>query len=485
MQAALQLRDSIKQNLLRTSKASVVDDTHKLFMLYLQIAWVDVDTTREVVEKHRGRPAPLDKLMSVDLLTRYSTLSGRQLYETMQHRGEPSNAPMLTRDADTTCGHAECEVSVEGFSPPSRDGSRKRSMAEFSTAGGVNLPKIIQCFGSDGTVYKQLVKGRDDGRQDAALQEVFSLINALLHRDPETRRRALHLRTYRIVPLAPTAALLQWVDNSIPLMAYLTGTKGAHERYRPGDLKTADARRMMQEAHNREVKQQKGLHRAQAFEQVMDQLRPVLHFFFLERWPQPSAWFERRLTYTRSLAVSSMAGFIVGLGDRHSSNILLDNETAELIHIDLGIAFDQGSLLRIPECVPFRLTRDLVDGLGVCGVEGPMRGSAEHTMRVLRANAEALLAILQLVVHNPLYKWSQEEKQMQDRQLVENRSRHELSDYNPEAERALSRVQLKLEGREVGRHECLSVEGQVWQLIDQARDPANLSRMFEGWAAWL
>ena len=180
-----------------------------------------------------------------------------------------------------------------------------------------------------------------------------------------------------------------------------------------------------------------------------------------------------------------MAGFIVGLGDRHSSNILLDNETAELIHIDLGIAFDQGSLLRIPECVPFRLTRDLVDGLGVCGVEGPMRGSAEHTMRVLRANAEALLAILQLVVHNPLYKWSQEEKQMQDRQLVENRSRHELSDYNPEAERALSRVQLKLEGREVGRHECLSVEGQVWQLIDQARDPANLSRMFEGWAAWL
>jgi ataxia telangiectasia mutated family protein len=179
-----------------------------------------------------------------------------------------------------------------------------------------------------------------------------------------------------------------------------------------------------------------------------------------------------------------MAGFIVGLGDRHSSNILLDNETAELIHIDLGIAFDQGSLLKIPEVVPFRLTRDLVDALGVCGVEGPMRGSAEQAMRVLRANTESLLAILQLVVHNPLYKWSQE-KQMQERQLQKDPTVLQQPSRNPEAERALSRVQLKLEGREVGRLECLSVEGQVWQLIDQARDPANLCRMFEGWAAWL
>ncbi len=28
-------------------------------------------------------------------------------------------------------------------------------------------------------------------------------------------------------------------------------------------------------------------------------------------------WFERRLAYTRSMAVNSMAGHIIGLGDRH------------------------------------------------------------------------------------------------------------------------------------------------------------------------
>lgn len=38
-----------------------------------------------------------------------------------------------------------------------------------------------------------------------------------------------------------------------------------------------------------------------------------------------------------------------------------------------GIAFEQGTLLRIPETVPFRLSRDFVDGMGICGIEGTFR----------------------------------------------------------------------------------------------------------------
>lgn len=32
-------------------------------------------------------------------------------------------------------------------------------------------------------------------------------------------------------------------------------------------------------------------------------------------------------------------GYIVGLGDRHVQNILIDEETSELVHIDLGEGF--------------------------------------------------------------------------------------------------------------------------------------------------
>jgi hypothetical protein len=41
----------------------------------------------------------------------------------------------------------------------------------------------------------------------------------------------------------------------------------------------------------------------------------------------------------------------VGLGDRHSMNILIDQDTAEVVHIDLGVAFEQGLMLKTPERV--------------------------------------------------------------------------------------------------------------------------------------
>jgi len=75
-------------------------------------------------------------------------------------------------------------------------------------------------------------------------------------------------------------------------------------------------------------------------------------------------------------------------------NILIDVKTAEAIHIDLGIAFDTGKLLSIPECIPFRLTRDVVDGMGINKVEGVFRKCCEETLKVLRKNSNILLTIL-------------------------------------------------------------------------------------------
>ena len=58
--------------------------------------------------------------------------------------------------------------------------------------------------------------------------------------------------------------------------------------------------------------------------------RPCLHNFFLENFRQPGTWYEKRLAYTRATAVNSMAGYLIGLGDRHSQNILIDKKSAEV-----------------------------------------------------------------------------------------------------------------------------------------------------------
>lgn len=105
---------------------------------------------------------------------------------------------------------------------------------------------------------------------------------------------------------------------------------------------------------------------------------------------------QQKRAYSRSVAVASIAGYIIGLGDRHSSNILLDASTAEVVHIDLGVAFEGGKALRTPELVPFRLTRDMVDGLGVEGVDGTLRACAEATLSVLRAAQQAVVTIVEV-----------------------------------------------------------------------------------------
>ena len=61
-----------------------------------------------------------------------------------------------------------------------------------------------------------------------------------------------------------------------------------------------------------------------------------------------------------------------------------------------GVAFEQGKTLPTPETVPFRLTRDLVDGMGIAGVEGVFRRCCEETMVVMKASHEELRTIVEV-----------------------------------------------------------------------------------------
>jgi len=45
-----------------------------------------------------------------------------------------------------------------------------------------------------------------------------------------------------------------------------------------------------------------------------------------------AAWLDRRTTFTRSIAVMSMVGYLLGLGDRHPSNLILDENTYKIVH---------------------------------------------------------------------------------------------------------------------------------------------------------
>ncbi|KAK5640688.1 hypothetical protein RI129_009235 [Pyrocoelia pectoralis] len=364
----------------------------------------------------------------------------------------------------------------------------------FSNVGGLNAPKKIYCIGTDGVKRNQLVKGKDDLRQDAVMQQVFNIMNGLLACNKQTMD--LFIRTYKIVPLSQRSGILEWVDNSMPIGEYLVGdgkkTQGAHVIYNAGDISPARCRLQFKNAAKLSPNE-----KLKAYNRICENFHPVFHKFFEDSFVQPAVWYERRRAYTYSVATTSMCGYILGLGDRHVSNILIDKTTAEVVHIDFGIAFEQGLVLPTPETVPFRLTRDIEAGMGICGIEGVFRKSCERTLEMLRNNSETIVSILEVLLYDPLYTWTITPAEAYNRQLNEDQEQNYCGDscnnslqfineesVNITAERTLLRLRQKLQGiAEGGNH--TSVEGQVQKLLHQARDPSNLCRLFHGWQPYL
>ncbi|KZT10138.1 uncharacterized protein LAESUDRAFT_748044 [Laetiporus sulphureus 93-53] len=355
----------------------------------------------------------------------------------------------------------------------------------YTTAGGVNLPKISVCVGSDGKKYKQLFKGEggDDLRQDAVMEQVFDLVNVILRRDRETRKRDLGIRGYKVIPLAAQAGVLEFVQDTTPLAIWLNR---AHIVYRPKDLHPNEVLEQLSKKHA-ECKHERGP-LLQLFLELRKRFKPVMRHYFRERHKSPTRWFAMRLKYARSVAATSIVGHVLGLGDRHTSNILLDNITGEVVHIDLGIAFEQGKLLPVPERVPFRLTADMVDGLGISGTQGVFHRCAEETLRVLRDQSEVILTVLEVFKYDPLHSWTASELKVKRVQGSTSEAASRLTDEafryaigidlasgtaHEAADRALSAVSRKLD-------KTLSVEYTVNELISEATDPGNLAQMYQG-----
>uniref|UniRef100_A0A2H8TWI9 non-specific serine/threonine protein kinase n=2 Tax=Melanaphis sacchari TaxID=742174 RepID=A0A2H8TWI9_9HEMI len=358
----------------------------------------------------------------------------------------------------------------------------------FLNAGGVHEPKKIDCWCSDGILRSLLLKGNEDMHQDAIMQQVFVLINSLLNSNKYTAKRKLAIRTYKVIPFSKQSGIAEWCVNTMSVLDYLIGTHlipGAHQKYRPEDITPVKARDILissQANRDSELTKQK------KYSNICKVFKPVFRYYFFEKFLSASIWFERRQAFIHSVATTSMIGYILGLGDRHFHNILIDNNTAEFIHIDFGVAFEQGTLLTTPETVPFRLTRDIVDGMGICGIEGTFRKCCEKTMSVLRQNQDVIVTIIEVLLYDPCYQWALTGKkaaQIQIESTKKNSCINDVIEVNKLAERSLNRVRVKLCGMEQAETAAASINGQVNLLIQKARDPNNLALLYHGWQAYL
>ena len=55
--------------------------------------------------------------------------------------------------------------------------------------------------------------GNDDLRQDALMQQIFSLMNQLLSKDSNAKERHLRVRTYSIIPMTSASGILEFCQG--------------------------------------------------------------------------------------------------------------------------------------------------------------------------------------------------------------------------------------------------------------------------------
>ncbi|KAK9431936.1 hypothetical protein V1505DRAFT_30178 [Lipomyces doorenjongii] len=350
---------------------------------------------------------------------------------------------------------------------------------DVGLAAGINMPKIVKAKADDGNTYTMLMKGgNDDLRQDAIMEQVFEQVNSFLRKNESTKQRNMHVRTYKVIPLNPSSGIIEFVQHTV---AFLNAVQPLHEAYYQDDWNHSRARNVIKAAL--EKKDWSVSDRVRAYKEVAKHVHPALRFFFLERFRTPHEWVQSKTVYTRGTAAMSILGYVLGLGDRHCNNILLDTSTGEPVHIDLGIAFEQGRLLPIPETVPFRLTRDIVDGMGISGTEGVFRRCCEFMLDVLRQEAENIMTVLEVLKYDPLYSWTISPLRMkrfedtEDTDPLSKQVTPSPKQDGSEAERALLGTSQKLS-------KTLSVDAVVNQLIQQASDPHNLAMLYFGWTAF-
>ncbi|KAI8840920.1 hypothetical protein BC829DRAFT_16893 [Chytridium lagenaria] len=342
----------------------------------------------------------------------------------------------------------------------------KKFYDDIEVMNSLQKPRKIQVLGSNGRSYNFLLKPKDDLRKDARLMEFNALINRLLKKDAESRRRNLHVRTYAVVPLNEECGIIEWVENTAGLRNTLVKNYKSKGSYvQPQEVK--------------QMLDSKGMSPRDTFvREVLPRFPPVFHEWFLEMFPEPTKWFLSRLTYSATVATMSMVGYVVGLGDRHGENILFDELNGACVHVDLNCLFEKGTTFEKPEVVPFRLTHNMVDAFGISGTEGVFRKACENSMRVLRTNRESLVAVLETFIHDPLCEWSRRSSN------TKGSFRETGETENEEAVKHLRTIDMKLKGITKTGFQ-LGVEGQVQDLIAEATDPKNLAVMYIGWAPYL
>lgn len=249
--------------------------------------------------------------------------------------------------------------------------ARPKKVVAFAVAGTSksithttpgNRNRMENDIGEFHFLVKQEAKG--DLRKDARVQEWNLVVNRLLGASVNSasshvcKSKRLRLRTFAVTCLSEDTGILEWVPNTESLRNLVAKSYNPHTspgcaRRRGGRLAnlTDHSIRKNFEACQNFFFKDGNLEKAAAEyrRRCLRDMPPLFSWWFAQTFCDDAhAWYEARLRFTLSAAAWSAVGHVIGLGDRHSENILVETTTGRLLHVDFDCIFDKGLNLPRP-----------------------------------------------------------------------------------------------------------------------------------------
>ncbi|CAM9587369.1 unnamed protein product, partial [Heterosigma akashiwo] len=202
-------------------------------------------------------------------------------------------------------------------------------------------PKRLTVHANDEKEYNFLVKGGEDLRQDERIEQMFGVMNNLFDADAKCAQSKLHIRTYSVIPMTTAVGMIEWVPETKPLKGIIQEEMGNDAEFFCNLSKSAAKKyidkllRLEKQSADRYHDMFKRCPR-HVLAGAAARARAAVPDGFLRRHmaamaPSAEAFLTLRTDYAKSLAMICVSGYVLGIGDRHLDNFLLDLTSGQLI----------------------------------------------------------------------------------------------------------------------------------------------------------
>ncbi len=336
-------------------------------------------------------------------------------------------------------------------------------------------------------------------RTDERMVQLHTVVEQLLGKHVQARRRDLVVHTPSVIPITPRMRLIE--DSLSYISLGEVYEMSCRRSRRDPDEPVIQCQQAVNQALQKAagdgpldmVTQSniEGTVKYKIYTETCDKLvrSDLLYEFVMGLMDDPEAVWAFKRTFAQQLGVSSLFCYALAGVERFPHRIVFDHKTAHVISCELSPGYTSQGLMEPTEAVPFRLTRNLTKLLAPFHVDGVMVPAIVSLAQALMDKVEVFRPYLCLVQRDDLLSYyssknkSGPPSELKQRSLAKQLGER-MSKNVTNLLRRIESVTPKLNDYN-SSGQLIPCDSKVYALTDAASCEGNLVRMTPTWHPWL